>query len=243
MIMSLKMSLADNTSKNARSSIETLTPPAGARILRVVFASRVLTSFVRHIDRFITFKPHQTMISVPGFGFANAGSLEWKSNEGAVCDVPGRKRLAELFDLPWLPLYLIALFTFHDDLGVAAVAGALTMVAIAITAELVTLRLTKMGNQAITSHISMLQACQRNAGLLECMGFASSKARWVVTYERRPDGPYTVIHGSVTGDVEAQVVLSIKGTHDVADIHKNLQPRFPGFAGSTLAMQLNNKKR
>ena len=227
--MIFKTSLA--TSENAKSSIETVTTFARGRILQAFVASRVLTSLVSRIDQLITFKAHQTMISMPGFGFANAESLERKSNEGAACNVPGRKRPAALFDLPWLPLYLVAVYAFHDDLGLAAVVGALAMVAIAITAEFVTMRLTTAGNQAITSHISMLQACQRNAGLLECMGFASSKAHWVVTYECRPDGSYTVIHGSVEGDVNAQVVLSIKGTHDIADLCKNLQPRFRGFAG------------
>ncbi|WP_133123899.1 hypothetical protein [Phyllobacterium zundukense] len=150
-------------------------------------------------------------------------------NEGAACRVPGRQGPIALFDLPWLPLFLIAVYAFHDE--PALIIAALTMAIIVVAAELITLRLTAVSNQAITSHISLLQSYERNADLLESMGFASSEARWVVTYEHRSDGPYTVIHGSVKGDVEAQFVLSIKGTHDVADLHKNLQPRFRGFAG------------
>ncbi len=241
LIMSLKIILA--TIENAKSSIETVTTFARGRIRQAFFASRVRPSLVSRIDQLVTFKANQAMIIVPGFGFANAGSLERKSNDRAACNVPGRQRPAALFDLPWLPLYLVAVFAFHDHLGLAAVAGALAMAAIAITAEFVTQRLTTAGNQAITSHISMLQACQRNAVLLEGMGFASNKARWVVTYERRPGGSYTVIHGSVEGDVNAQVVLSIKGTHDIADLCKDLQPRFRGFAGLSGRHATQQQKR
>lgn len=241
MIMSLKISLVSDTGDRARSSTKPVTTLTGSRIGTLFPTSRLLTSLIRPIDRLISFKGHQP--SMPHSGFTNAGSLERKSNETTTCTVPGHERLTALFDLPWMPLYLIALFAFHDELGTAAVAGALAMVAIAIVAEVMTLRLTKMGNRAMASHTSMIQACRHNASLLECLGFASSKARWVVTYEHRPDGPYTVIHGSIEGDVEAQVVLSIKGTHDVADLHSNLQPRFGGVAGLPRYTQLNNKKR
>ena len=37
-----------------------------------------------------------------------------------------------LFDLPWLPLYLAIIFAFHTALGIAALIGAIVLIALTL---------------------------------------------------------------------------------------------------------------
>ena len=43
-----------------------------------------------------------------------------------------------LFDLPWLPLYLVILFAFHPLLGATALIGAILLVALTILTDVLT---------------------------------------------------------------------------------------------------------
>ncbi len=127
-----------------------------------------------------------------------------------------------MFDLPWLPFYLIAVYMFHPGLGGIAIAGALVMTTVTIAAELMAQRLTMATNRALVARNSTVVSNARSTELLMAMGFASGAARWLVTYENRPGGDYTTIHGSVDGEFKAEIHLSLRGTHDLKDLNLNL---------------------
>ena len=45
---------------------------------------------------------------------------------------------AALFDLPWMPLYVGVCFLFHPLIGIAAAAGALILIVLTLSTEVVT---------------------------------------------------------------------------------------------------------
>jgi ABC-type protease/lipase transport system fused ATPase/permease subunit len=79
---------------------------------------------------------------------------------------------AALFDLPWMPLYLLICFAFHVWIGVAAVVGALIL----ITLTLVTEKLTKEPMRAtVTTSMArnaLSEASRRNAEVIQAMGMS-----------------------------------------------------------------------
>lgn len=86
---------------------------------------------------------------------------------------------ATLFDLPWMPLYLGLCFVFHPWLGVAALIGAILLVAVTMFTEK-TVRgpaAEMSGYAGRRSNIAL--ASIRNTEVLEAMGMRSTLAsRW-----------------------------------------------------------------
>ncbi|WP_246658457.1 ABC transporter transmembrane domain-containing protein, partial [Rhizobium sp. FKY42] len=82
-------------------------------------------------------------------------------------------------DIPWLPLYLAILFLFHAYLGWLAVAGALILVALTLSSEVILRRPMKDLAQLSGARSEFLEAGRRNAEALHAMGMRSSyAARW-----------------------------------------------------------------
>lgn len=84
-----------------------------------------------------------------------------------------------LFDLPWMPIYLLICFLFHPLIGVAALVGA----AVLALLTLLTDRSTRVPSQASTGHgmrrNGLAEAGRRNAEVLAALGMQGRLgARW-----------------------------------------------------------------
>lgn len=85
------------------------------------------------------------------------------------------------FDLPWMPLYIGICFLFHVWIGVAALAGAIVLCALALLAEGRTRKPTQEAGALAASRSGLAEAARRNAEALQAMGFATRmEARWAV---------------------------------------------------------------
>lgn len=86
---------------------------------------------------------------------------------------------AALFDLPWIPVYLIVIFLFHPMMGWFAVAGAVVLVAITILTDVLssspTLRAARSGNL----RLGVASESARNSEVVRAMGLAPHlRKRW-----------------------------------------------------------------
>jgi len=81
-----------------------------------------------------------------------------------------------LFDLPWMPLYVAVCFLFHPLIGVAALSGALILIAITLTAEFVTRGPAKASIGFAAARNALLEASRRNAEVLHAMGMGPQLA-------------------------------------------------------------------
>ncbi|GJD94574.1 type I secretion system permease/ATPase [Methylobacterium iners] len=84
-----------------------------------------------------------------------------------------------LFDLPWMPIYLVICFLFHPLIGVAALIGAGVLAALTYLTD----RSTRAPSQASTVHgmrrNGLAEAGRRNAEVLAAMGMQGRfAARW-----------------------------------------------------------------
>lgn len=84
------------------------------------------------------------------------------------------------FDLPWMPLYLLFVFVLHPFLGLLATAGALVLVGLTVTAEILSRRPQRVLAVQNVQRISLGLAGRRNAEVLRAMGFGERlTARWL----------------------------------------------------------------
>jgi ABC-type protease/lipase transport system fused ATPase/permease subunit len=75
-----------------------------------------------------------------------------------------------IFDLPWLPIYLGLCFLFHVWIGVAALVGALMLVALTAVAEMRARRPAREATAAASMRIYVADAARRNAESVKAMG-------------------------------------------------------------------------
>ncbi|WP_422002438.1 type I secretion system permease/ATPase [Reyranella sp.] len=95
---------------------------------------------------------------------------------------------AALFDLPWMPLYLGICFAFHVYIGLAALAGALLLVALTLVTELLTRNPARASSGFGASRLSLAEASRRNAEVLKAMGMTRRLgARWQASNDRYMD--------------------------------------------------------
>jgi len=84
-----------------------------------------------------------------------------------------------LFDLPWMPIYLIICFVFHTYIGLTALAGAIILITITVITELTTRRPARNATQFAAARSALLEASRRNAEAIMAMGMIGRIAgRW-----------------------------------------------------------------
>lgn len=82
--------------------------------------------------------------------------------------------LAALFDLPWIPLYLGLVFMLHVWLGLVAVAGAVLLVVIAVTSDILVRRASRDQRELSAECARISEASKRNVEAIEAMGMRAN---------------------------------------------------------------------
>lgn len=77
---------------------------------------------------------------------------------------------AAIFDLPWMPLYLILCFSFHFWIGMTALLGALVLLGLTAVAELMTRDHARASMETGAARAFVAEAVRRNAETVRAMG-------------------------------------------------------------------------
>ncbi len=91
-----------------------------------------------------------------------------------------------LFDLPWLPIYLVVVFALHPLLGWTAAAGAVVLIVLTLTTDLASRRPTRRAAGASKIRNQRLGEARRNAEALVSMGMLKP----LTDYWERSDTSY-----------------------------------------------------
>src|SRR5262244_894638 len=85
-----------------------------------------------------------------------------------------------LFDLPWIPLYVAICFAFHVLIGVTVLCGAIILVALTLTTEILSRRPIKAATAQAALRSRLAEISRRNADALAAMGMAEAlRSRWL----------------------------------------------------------------
>src|SRR5437763_436164 len=102
-----------------------------------------------------------------------------------------------LFDLPWMPIYVLICFLFHPWSGIAALVGATILTSLTLMSEFMTRRPSRMTMTHVGTRNSLAEAGRRNAEVLQAMGM----------------GPRM---GKIWGEANSKYLMSQQQTSDVA---------------------------
>ena len=79
---------------------------------------------------------------------------------------------AALFDLPWMPFYLMICFLFHFSLGIATTIGSVILIAMTLATEIFTRQPVRAATALALERNTLAEATRRNAEVLHAMGMA-----------------------------------------------------------------------
>ncbi|KAA0686358.1 type I secretion system permease/ATPase [Neorhizobium sp. P12A] len=77
-----------------------------------------------------------------------------------------------LFDLPWIPLYLVLCFLFHFWIGFAALAGTVVLIVLTVLAEVLSQRPNLESARLSTERLAFAESARRNWEAVVAMGFS-----------------------------------------------------------------------
>ncbi|NTF45089.1 type I secretion system permease/ATPase [Rhizobium rhizogenes] len=110
-----------------------------------------------------------------------------------------------LFDLPWVPFYLILCSLFHVWIGVTALSGAILLVGITLLAEILSRRPALEAAKSSAARLGFAQAARRNWEAAISMGFAGRLTeKWVAMNDDY------LKHQSAAGSIVGALTITAK---------------------------------
>jgi PrtD family type I secretion system ABC transporter len=162
-----------------------------------VIRSRVMVRIAAALDERLNARVYDIVVQLPlrsrmpGDGLAPLRDLD-QIRSFLVTTGP-----LALFDLPWMPVYLLICFLFHPWIGVAAVCGAIILTSLTLMSEFMTRKPSRMTMLHVGTRNGLAEAGRRNAEVIRAMGMAPRM-------------------GKVWGEANAKYLSSLRETSDVA---------------------------
>lgn len=108
-------------------------------------------------------------------------------------------------DMPWIPLFLIALFLFHSAIGVIATLGAMAIIAMTLLTEWQSRSASKVSTEGNAQRQVLADALRQNADVIRALGMTGRLAeRWSLANE------HYIQHNTRLADVHANLSAAAK---------------------------------
>ena len=137
-----------------------------------ILRSQILVRVGGRLDRQIAPLAHKVVVDMPRFGYSTAEAVERGRDVDTVRGFMGSQGPAAIFDIPWMPVFLVFVYLLHPLLGALTLGGMVVLSLLAVAAELLTRRLTKATQAAAIQRNAIAEANARNADIIKAMGFA-----------------------------------------------------------------------
>jgi PrtD family type I secretion system ABC transporter len=151
----------------------------GAQGVIDTIRSRILVRVGNSLDEAMSMRVYNAVVRLPlKIGGKSEGTQPIRDLDTVRGFLSGIGPIA-LFDLPWMPIYLIVCFVFHPYIGLTALFGAMVLITITVFTELTTRQPTRSATQFATARNALLEASRRNAEAITAMGMVGRiAARW-----------------------------------------------------------------
>jgi ATP-binding cassette subfamily C protein len=138
-----------------------------------IIRSQLLVRMGARFDRMLAPIAHRVSVDMPRFGFSTGEALERGRDVDTIRSFMGSQGPMALFDLPWVPLYILFVYFLHPLLGALTLGGAVVLTLLTVWTELRSRKLAAATQQAYLARNAIADSNARNADILKAMGFAS----------------------------------------------------------------------
>ena len=137
-----------------------------------IIRSQLLVRIGARFDRLLAPIAHRVSVDMPRFGFSTGEALERGRDVDTIRSFMGSQGPVALFDLPWVPLYILFVYFLHPVLGAITLGGAFVLTLLTVWTELKSRKLASAAQQAHLARNAIADSNARNADILKAMGFA-----------------------------------------------------------------------
>ncbi len=138
-----------------------------------VIRSQLLVRIGAKLDRLLSPVAHRVSVDMPRFGFSTSEALERGRDVDTLRSFMGSQGPMALFDLPWVPLYILFVYFLHPLLGTLTLGGAIVLTLLTVWTELKSRKLSSATQHAGVARNAIADSNARNADILKAMGFAN----------------------------------------------------------------------
>ena len=140
---------------------------------------RILVRVGASLDETISDRVYDALVCLPLKAGNRGDGLQSLRNLDSLRSFLSGMGPIALFDLPWIPLYLVICFAFHPLIGLTALFGAIVLCALTILTEVYTRNSTRQVLALGASRNNLADTSRRNAEALVAMGMTRRLAqRW-----------------------------------------------------------------
>jgi ATP-binding cassette subfamily C protein len=144
-----------------------------------VIRGRMNVRVGRFLDQSLSTRIYEALIRIPLKTRGDGDGLQPLRDLDQIRNFLASGGPSALFDLPWMPLYILISFLFHPLIGIATLIGACLLVGLALITEARTRAPTKRAAILSSVRSALAAAGRRNTEVLQAMGMArSTAARW-----------------------------------------------------------------
>lgn len=136
----------------------------------------ILIRAAARLDRILAHRVFQAIIEIAPRSGAAARNANMLRDLDQFRNALAGQGAQFFFDVPWMPLFLIVLFLIQPVLGLVALAGAITLLVMAVINNSVTRESAEVANEAATRSYRFTDAVARHAGPVRAMGMEDALA-------------------------------------------------------------------
>jgi ATP-binding cassette subfamily C protein len=156
---------------------------------------RVLVRISNSLDEALSARVYDSIVRLPLKAGNRGDGLQPLRDLDSVRSFLSGIGPVALFDLPWMPIYLVICYLFHPWIGYTALAGAILLVILTLLTEIFTRRPTREAAEFAKSRLVLAEAGRRNAEALMAMGmvgrvtrqWAEANRKYVASHSRASD--------------------------------------------------------
>ncbi len=136
-----------------------------------VLRGQILVRMGARIDARVSPLAHRVVVDMPRFGYSSAEALERGRDVDTLRSFLGSPGPAALFDIPWMPVFLIFVYLLHPLLGALTLGGMVVLTLLTVATELATRKIAGASQQASVARNAIAQSNARNSEVIRAMGF------------------------------------------------------------------------
>ncbi|WP_298436358.1 type I secretion system permease/ATPase [uncultured Jannaschia sp.] len=136
-----------------------------------IIRAQMLVRIGARLDRRLAPVAHQVVVDMPRLGYSTSEALERGRDVDTLRTFAGSQGPVAIFDLPWMPLFLIFVYMLHPTLGALTIGGAFVLVTLAVITEILTRRFSADTQNSTIVRNQIADSNARNAEVLKAMGF------------------------------------------------------------------------
>lgn len=146
--------------------------------------SNIMVKLGARLDRRLAPVAHRIAIDMPRYGYSTTEALERSRSIDSLRAFLSSGAPGAVFDLPWMPIFLVFVYLLHPVLGAVTAAGAVVLALLTVFAELRSRHLTQATQSALVARNAAAESNARNADVIVAMGVAD---RAVARYQALND--------------------------------------------------------